>query len=170
MNAGEGTLQLYWNTGITTNYTILFKQCYYQIKSNYMPHTEYFWESLRWAQSKSWTYISVCTHKNTSKETKLIVWFGSVFQTFVWKLVKNIFIEIYDNSSYVPQSRAASIVFKKRLETSRSAKRTRYRRPPACPGTVGALLPFLSEVTELFCKVEQKFLNSRGLAFGFVMR
>ena len=29
--------------------------------------------------------------------------------------------------------------------------------------------PFLSEVTEIFCKVESKFLNSRVLAGGFVV-
>ena len=34
---------------------------------------------------------------------------------------------------------------------------------------MGALFQFLSEVTELFCKIELKFLNSRVLAGGFVM-
>ena len=33
----------------------------------------------------------------------------------------------------------------------------------------GAFFPFLSEVTESFCKIELKFLNSRVLAGGFVM-
>ena len=32
-----------------------------------------------------------------------------------------------------------------------------------------ALGPFLSKVTEDFCKIESKFLNSRVLAGGFVM-
>ena len=30
--------------------------------------------------------------------------------------------------------------------------------------------PFLSKITNLFCKVESKFLNSRVLAGGFVIR
>ena len=34
---------------------------------------------------------------------------------------------------------------------------------------MGALFPFLSGVSEFFCKTESKFLNSRGLADGFVM-
>ena len=33
----------------------------------------------------------------------------------------------------------------------------------------GALFPFLSGVTEFFCKIKSKFLNSRVLAGGFVM-
>ena len=31
------------------------------------------------------------------------------------------------------------------------------------------LFPFLSEVTEYFCKIKSKFLNARVLAGGFVM-
>ena len=31
------------------------------------------------------------------------------------------------------------------------------------------LFPFLSEVTEIFCKLKSKFLNSRVIAGGFVM-
>ena len=34
---------------------------------------------------------------------------------------------------------------------------------------MGAVFPFLSEVTEVFCKIESKFLNFRVLAGGFVM-
>ena len=34
---------------------------------------------------------------------------------------------------------------------------------------MGALFPFLSEVTEIFCKIKSKLLNSRVLAGGFVM-
>ena len=34
---------------------------------------------------------------------------------------------------------------------------------------MGALIPFLPGVTQLFCKIESKFLNSRVLASGFVM-
>ena len=34
---------------------------------------------------------------------------------------------------------------------------------------MGALFPFWSGVTEKFCKIESKFLNSRALAGGFVM-
>ena len=34
---------------------------------------------------------------------------------------------------------------------------------------MGALFPFLSGVTEIFCKIESKLLNSRVLAGGFVM-
>ena len=64
--------------------------------------------------------------------------------------------------------RVANMVFQKSLETSR------YRRPYACPGTggaslVGALFRFLSGVTEVFCKIESKLLNSRVLAGGSVM-
>ena len=32
-----------------------------------------------------------------------------------------------------------------------------------------ALFPFLSKMTEIFCKIESKFLNYRVLAGGFVM-
>ena len=32
----------------------------------------------------------------------------------------------------------------------------------------GALFPFLSEVTEIFCKIESTFLNSSVLAGNFV--
>ena len=35
---------------------------------------------------------------------------------------------------------------------------------------MGALLLFLSGVTEIFFKIELKFLNSRVLAGGFVMK
>ena len=31
------------------------------------------------------------------------------------------------------------------------------------------LFPFLSKVTDFFCKIESKFLNSRVLAGGFVI-
>ena len=34
---------------------------------------------------------------------------------------------------------------------------------------MGALFPFLSGITESFCKIESKFLNSCVLADGFVM-
>ena len=34
----------------------------------------------------------------------------------------------------------------------------------------GGAFPFLGEVTEIFCKIEAKLLNSRALAGGFVMR
>ena len=34
---------------------------------------------------------------------------------------------------------------------------------------VGALFPFLFRITEIFCKIKSKFLNSRVLAGGFVM-
>ena len=34
---------------------------------------------------------------------------------------------------------------------------------------MGAIFPLLSEVTEIFCKLESKFLNSKVLAGGFVM-
>ena len=34
---------------------------------------------------------------------------------------------------------------------------------------MGAPFPFLSGVTEILCKIESKFLNSRVLAGGFVM-
>ena len=34
---------------------------------------------------------------------------------------------------------------------------------------MGALFPFLSGVSEIFCKIESKFLNSRVLADDFVM-
>ena len=34
---------------------------------------------------------------------------------------------------------------------------------------MGALFPFLSGVTEIFGKIESKFLNSRVLAGGFVV-
>ena len=33
-----------------------------------------------------------------------------------------------------------------------------------------ALFPFLFGITEIFCKIESKFLNSRVLAGGFVIR
>ena len=33
-----------------------------------------------------------------------------------------------------------------------------------------ALFPFLSGVTEIFCKMESRFLNSRMFAGGFVTR
>ena len=32
-----------------------------------------------------------------------------------------------------------------------------------------ALFPFLSRITEIFCKIKSKFLNSRVLAGGFGM-
>ena len=35
---------------------------------------------------------------------------------------------------------------------------------------MGAFFPFLSGVTKMFFKIELKFLNSRVLAGGFVMR
>ena len=34
---------------------------------------------------------------------------------------------------------------------------------------VEALFPFLSKVTNFFCKIESKFFNSRVVAGGFVM-
>ena len=37
------------------------------------------------------------------------------------------------------------------------------------PAGLGVLFPFLSGVTEIFCKIESKFLNYRVLAGGFVM-
>ena len=42
--------------------------------------------------------------------------------------------------------------------------------PAGGGGGGGALFLLLSRVTEFFCKVESKFLNSRVLAGGFVMR
>ena len=77
--------------------------------------------------------------------------------------------------------RVANIVFNKSLEIRealnvcvteghRSAK-----THTLSPGTEGAswveaLFPFLSEVTEVFWKIESKFLSSRVLAGGIVMR
>ena len=37
-------------------------------------------------------------------------------------------------------------------------------------GGRGVLFPFLSRITEIFCKIESKFLNSRVFAGGFVIR
>ena len=34
---------------------------------------------------------------------------------------------------------------------------------------LGALFPFLSKITKLFCKIELKFLSSRAIAGGFAM-
>ena len=37
------------------------------------------------------------------------------------------------------------------------------------PAGWGALFPFLSGVTEIFCRIKSKLLNSRMLAGGFVI-
>ena len=43
------------------------------------------------------------------------------------------------------------------------------RRAQEEPAGCGRLPLFLSKVTEIFCKIKSRFLNSRVLAGGFVM-
>ena len=141
-------------------------------------------------QGNVWQVLCQLSENNYYNLTALFFIFTSKASNHVWDeyfccLLKTcdacylyhylVSLRIYDDFGYRihKKSGLSTLCFKKvwKLCKVLNVHVTAGHRPAQARRSqlAGALFPFLSEVTDYFCKIESKFLNSRLLADGFVM-